>query len=149
MADALLWAFEHGVALGLIAFALAVPVALFGVVYLWLLQGARVIAAVWVWRRFLHWWRTGRTDSGGAAPSPIPPSGGAGGHSAEYVAFMGSSTWERQRGRVLRRDRGRCADCGGRAREVHHTFYASPVAATPDWALLSLCPGCHRRAHGR
>ena len=113
MADAILWAFDHGVAIGLIAFVLAIPVALAGVVYVWMLQGARVIAAVWVWRRFLHWWRTGRTDGAGAGPLTLPLSGGAGGYSAEYTAFMRSGAWAQQRERVLRRDGHRCQGCGG------------------------------------
>ena len=86
MADVLLWAFQHGVAIGVVALVLSVPLALAGVAYLWFLQGARIIAAAWVWRRFLHWWRTGRTDAGGAAPLTIP--GGAGGHSADGHAVL-------------------------------------------------------------
>jgi hypothetical protein len=33
--------------------------------------------------------------------------------------------------------------------EAHHTFYASPVAATPDWAIHTLCGRRHATAHGR
>ena len=85
MADALRWAFDHGVTIGVVALALSVPPALAGVLYLWTLNGARFIAAGWVWRCFLHWWRTGRTGGAGEAPVAIP-----GGHSPEYRAFMAS-----------------------------------------------------------
>jgi hypothetical protein len=124
---------------------LAVPVVfvlfLGSVAYLWFLQGARIIAAAWVWRRAWEWWR--------ARSGPFAPSGGAGGHSRDYDAFMASPAWKRQRARALRRDRGRCRDCGGRAVDVHHEFYSAPIAATPDWALTSVCEPCHNRRHGR
>jgi hypothetical protein len=32
---------------------------------------------------------------------------------------------------------------------AHHTYYATPIAATPDGAIQTLCLGCHRRARGR
>jgi hypothetical protein len=142
--DLALWAFQHGVLIGLIAFALAVPVALLGVVYMWTLNGARFIAAVWVWRRAWEWWRS--------RSGPRSPSGGAGGYgySHDYLAFMQSPAWRAQRGRVLRRDAHRCQQCGGRrGLEAHHLWYASPVADTPDWGIKTLCAGCHAGAHGR
>jgi hypothetical protein len=144
VADLLLWLFHHGVLIGVLAFALAIPVALLGVVYLWTLNGARFVAAVWVWRQAWRWWR-GRAGS-------LAPSGGAGGYgySADYVTFMQSPEWRQQRGRVLRRDGHRCQQCGGRrGLEAHHLWYASPVRDTPDWGIKTLCAGCHGRAHGR
>lgn len=132
----------HGdlfVTLALLAVPLVVVFFLASVVYLWFLQGARIIAAAWVWRRFFAWLRARSDHPGGA--------GGRGGHSREYVAFMQSPAWERQRARVLRRDRHRCRDCGRRATDVHHQWYASPLEDTPDYGLLSLCEGCHRQSH--
>jgi hypothetical protein len=146
VADLLLWALEHGITIGLVAFVLALPVALAGVAYLWFLQGARTIAAGWVWVQFFRWLRDRRSPGG----SPFGHPGGAGGHSREYVAFMASPEWRRQRERVLRRDRHRCTECGGRrGLEAHHLWYASPLRDTPDWALSTLCGGCHAEAHGR
>jgi hypothetical protein len=132
----------HGelvVTLALLALPLVFVFFLASVAYLWFLQGARIIAAAWVWRRFFRWLRT-RSDS---------PSGGRGGQSAEYIRFMQSPTWKHQRARVLRRDRRRCRDCGGRASDVHHEFYSDPIESTPDYALTSLCAPCHGRQHGR
>jgi hypothetical protein len=144
VADVLVWVFQHGVAIGIVALVLAVPVALAGVAYLWFLQGAKTIAAVWVWRRAWWWWRS--------RSSPFAPSGGAGGggYSPEYLAFMQSPAWRHQRDRVLRRDGQRCAQCGGRrGLEAHHLWYATPVVDTPDWGITTLCRHCHATAHGR
>jgi hypothetical protein len=143
--DFLLWALEHGVTIGLVAFVLAIPLALLGVAYVWFLQGAMTIAAGWVWVQFFRWLRDRRAPTG---RSPFGHPGGAGGYSREYLAFMASPEWRRQRERVLRRDSHRCQGCGGRrGLEAHHHWYASPIAATPDWALETLCAGCHAQAH--
>jgi hypothetical protein len=134
-----IWLLAHGgelLAVGLVAAVLGV---LAGSAYLWFLNGAKVIAAGWVWREFLRGVRSGSR----------PPSGGRGGQSAAYVAFMQSAAWKTQRRRVLQRDGRRCRDCGGRAVDVHHEFYAEPIAATPEWALTSVCEPCHDRRHGR
>jgi hypothetical protein len=136
---AFVWLFRHPEVVYPLALGICVLFVLLCVAYLWFLQGARIIAAAWVWRRFFRWLRT-RSDS---------PSGGRGGQSREYQAFMGSTTWRRQRARVLRRDRGRCRDCGGRAEDVHHETYWTPIESTPDYALTSLCAPCHGRQHGR
>jgi 5-methylcytosine-specific restriction endonuclease McrA len=82
------------------------------------------------WRSFTRWlrWGTRRTSS-------------------DYARFMASPAWASQRARVLRRDGSRCRACGGRGREVHHNWYAVPLAATPDAALTTLCEPCHRRVH--
>lgn len=68
--------------------------------------------------------------------------------SKDHQRFMQSPEWRAQRLRILRRDGYRCVDCRtARAREVHHNWYASPIAATPDTALTSLCEPCHRMRH--
>jgi hypothetical protein len=111
-------------------------------VLLFLQAGARWIVILYVWRRFFRWWR-GRSPSG--------HRGGAGGRSREYLDFMASDAWRRQRGRVLRRDRHRCQQGGGCWGElhVHHQWYGEPLAATPDWACVTLCERHHDEAHGR
>lgn len=52
---------------------------------------------------------------------------------------------------VLHRDHYTCADCGGRANEVHHKVELTPdnitddrIALNPD-NLMSLCGDCHKR----
>jgi hypothetical protein len=49
--------------------------------------------------------------------------------------------------RILRRDRRRCRDCGGRATDVHHLWYGRPLGSEPDGALVALCAWCHRQRH--
>jgi 5-methylcytosine-specific restriction endonuclease McrA len=67
---------------------------------------------------------------------------------SEYAAFMADPIWKAQRRRVLLRDHHSCVDChAARATEVHHNFYASPISATPDEGLASLCARCHIRRH--
>jgi hypothetical protein len=138
------WVWQHSLTLATVVLVLAVPLALLALAASFALGVARLIAAVWVWRRAWEWWR-GR-------PGPLAPSGGAGGsgYSSEYLAFMQSPAWRAQRGRVLRRDAHRCQQCGGRrGLEAHHLWYASPVADTPDWGIKTLCGRCHAGAHGR
>lgn len=58
--------------------------------------------------------------------------------------------WQRLSVRILRRDRYRCAFCGGLAVTVDHILPVSlAIAANPnDPALLrSLCGACHRERH--
>lgn len=151
MADAAaaftLWALQppHGLVVGLVVYALALVVVCFGWLYLWFMQGARTLAALWVWRQAWRWWR-----ARGRAPTGHRGVPGGREHSAEYRRFMQSLAWRRQRARVLRRDHHHCTACGGRrGLHAHHTFYASPIASTPDWGIETLCAGCHRDAHGR
>ena len=65
--------------------------------------------------------------------------------------FYNSNRWKMARRIVLRRDHYTCADCYGRAAEVHHIQELTPdninddsVALNPD-NLLSLCSECHRK----
>jgi hypothetical protein len=73
--------------------------------------------------------------------------GARGRTSKDYDRFFASPAWTVQRTRVYRRDGGRCRACGGKATEVHHRWYAVPIAATPDAALESLCEAHHLAAH--
>ncbi len=131
------WLLAHGAQLlvpGLVVCALLVVAA---VAYLWFMTGARVIAAGWVWSRFLD---------------GLPHRGGRGSRreqSPEYAAYMASPAWRRRRARVLRRAGRQCQACGTRpAVDVHHLTYAHLGAERP-WELLAVCPACHRRLHGR
>ena len=139
------WVLAHGDSLVPVAFVLMALLLVAMLALVWLQGGARLIAAVWVWRQAWRWWRSrGR--------SPADHRGGAGGpaYSSEYAVFMASPQWARQRARVLRRDGHRCTRCGGRGGlEAHHTFYATPIGATPDWAIVTLCAAHHAAAHGR
>ena len=79
----------------------------------------------------------------------------------EYAAFIRSAAWATQRIRVIARDRGRCT---ARREEVgdgfgyrcsamygltvHHLRYASPLSATPDSDLVTLCEFHHALIDG-
>jgi len=70
------------------------------------------------------------------------------------MAFYKSKVWRQQRRFALERDHYSCADCGGRAEEVHHIIELTPeniqdrtISLNPD-NLMSLCHDCHtRRTH--
>ena len=78
----------------------------------------------------------------------------------EYAAFIRSAAWATQRARVIARDEGRCCDverdlhshwarCPTRDRlTVHHLRYASPLSATPDSDLVTLCEFHHALIDG-
>lgn len=65
--------------------------------------------------------------------------------------FYISKEWRTLRKQILRRDLFTCADCGGRANEVHHIVELTPENIRNDhirigWDnLISLCGPCHKR----
>lgn len=66
-------------------------------------------------------------------------------------SFYASRAWKQCRQQVLRRDLFTCADCYGRAQEVHHKIELTPanindvsIALNPD-NLISLCHDCHTK----
>jgi hypothetical protein len=136
------WVLRHGDALVLPAFVLLLLVAGFFCVLAWLQGGARVIVAVWVWRRALAWWRT---------RSPAGRPGGAGGHgehSGFYRAVMGSGRWRRRRAAAIRRAGRRCQRCGARGPlDVHHLTYRRLGRERPG-DLVAVCERCHSALHG-
>lgn len=68
--------------------------------------------------------------------------------------FYTSKAWQRKRAHILRRDNYLCAECKryGKFRAavtVHHVkhFDEHPELALEDSNLISLCAGCHNKAH--
>lgn len=49
---------------------------------------------------------------------------------------------------VLERDRYRCRGCFVGAGELHHIQFRSQGGPDKASNLITLCPSCHRRAHG-
>ena len=132
------WWFAHGQAFLPAATALCLILALLIAAYLWFLQSARLLAAVWIWRRAWRWWRLRR-------------SGGAGGRAqtARYRAVMASGGWRRRRRRAIGRAGRRCQRCGApEPLDVHHLTYARLGRERPG-DLLAVCESCHRALHGR
>jgi len=65
-----------------------------------------------------------------------------------YAVYLQGDLWHAIRARVLRRDRGLCAACGGHATLVHHRSYEMLVLQGEDDApLIALCHPCHRAIH--
>jgi hypothetical protein len=130
------WLLAHGEQLLLPGLAAGVLLLVAVVAYLWFLQGARLIAAGWVWSRFLEGFR--HRGARGEAK-----------HSPEYDAYLSSAAWRRRRGRVLRQQGGRCAvpGCSAPAVDVHHAEgYARLGRERPD-ELLGVCERHHRQLH--
>jgi len=130
------WLLAHGAELLMPAVVICVFVAILGTAYLWFFQGARIIAAAWVWRRAGAWWRTGRTGSTRS-------------HSPEYEAVLQSPGWRRRRSEAIRAAGRRCQECGAAGPlDVHHLSYAHLGNERPD-ELLAVCEDCHGRLHRR
>jgi hypothetical protein len=141
------WVLAHGDALVPVAFVLMALLLAALLALAWLQGGARLLVAVWVWRRAWAWWR-GRRGASGGRPGG---AGGPRGHSEHYRRVMGSAGWRRRRRQVLRRQGGRCAvpGCTQRAVDVHHAAgYARLGRERPD-ELLGVCERHHRQLHGR
>lgn len=49
---------------------------------------------------------------------------------------------------VLSRDRYRCRGCLHDSGEIHHILFRSQGGQDTSGNLITLCPSCHRRAHG-
>ena len=133
------WLIAHGAELLPVALIVCVVVALLGAAYLWMLTGAKMIAAVWIWQRFLE----------GLAPSRHRGARGDGGHSLEYQAVMQSAGWRRRRSQALHAAGRRCQECGAAGPlDVHHLSYAHLGDERP-YELAVLCERCHDQLHGR
>lgn len=63
--------------------------------------------------------------------------------------YLKTKDWEKQRARVLERDRHTCQICGRKngAMNVHHICYEHPLESIDDCWLVTLCPACHKRVH--
>jgi hypothetical protein len=135
-ARATAWWLANGHAFLPAATAICFLLALVIAASLWFLQGARLIAAGWVWRRAWRWWRPRRPE-------------GPGGHSVAYRAVMASAGWRRRRARAVRRAGRRCQRCGARGPlDVHHLTYRTLGRERPG-DLLAVCERCHGVLHGR
>lgn len=131
------WVLHHGDEFLPLFWVLWTVIIVSALAYLYFLQGARVIAAAWGWRRAWRWWR--------ARSSGHP--GGTGGHSDRYEAVMQSAGWRRRRAQAIRRAGHRCQECGARGRlDVHHMTY-SHLGAERPWQLAALCKTCHQAVH--
>jgi 5-methylcytosine-specific restriction endonuclease McrA len=63
-------------------------------------------------------------------------------------SYLTSDNWKRKRAVVLKRDRYRCAFCGGRATQVHHKRYTRrSIGREPIEWLVSVCRTCHEHQH--
>ena len=147
--DMTTWALTSGGVLLLPGLVLCVIGVLALTGYLWFLQGARLLAAAWIWRQAWQWWRA----QGWPAWVATIHLGGRGGrrarHSALYERTMASAAWRRRRKAAIRRAGGRCQHCGREGPvNVHHTTYRDLGHERP-WQLQVLCQQCHALVHER
>jgi 5-methylcytosine-specific restriction endonuclease McrA len=64
-----------------------------------------------------------------------------------YDSYLASPEWRETRAKALKRDGGFCQGCLSRpATQVHHRTY-DHVGAELLFELISICDGCHERAH--
>jgi ATP-dependent DNA helicase RecQ len=57
-------------------------------------------------------------------------------------------SYESLRQQILRRDGWRCQSCGAMSNlEVHHREFRSHSGSDSEENLITLCSGCHARAH--
>ena len=57
-------------------------------------------------------------------------------------------SYESLRQLILRRDGWRCQSCGAMSNlEVHHREFRSHSGSDSEENLITLCSGCHARAH--
>jgi len=56
--------------------------------------------------------------------------------------------YKQLRQQILERDGWRCQHCGRREQlEVHHIRFRAQLGADNEANLITLCTGCHRKAH--
>ena len=57
-------------------------------------------------------------------------------------------SYESLRQQILRRDGWRCQSCGAMSNlELHHREFRSHSGSDSEENLITLCSGCHARAH--
>lgn len=69
-----------------------------------------------------------------------------------YPRYRRSRHWQQVRARVVKRDEGRCQECGASGNEVHHVRYTAAhrkrnFKNQPLENLVLLCGTCHRTRH--
>jgi 5-methylcytosine-specific restriction endonuclease McrA len=66
-----------------------------------------------------------------------------------YQEQLKDERWLRRRIEILKRDRFRCQQCDyfGDRVNVHHLRYTGMAWEAPDEDLITLCYGCHGKAH--
>jgi len=64
----------------------------------------------------------------------------------EYRRYLRSPQWKARCAAVLKRDKGCCRFCGGRATQVHHLTYAR-IFNESLYDLVAICENCHRALH--
>ena len=70
-------------------------------------------------------------------------------YKSQYMA----PEWIELRERIINRDNNRCKQCGkeNNTFHIHHLLYEADkkIWEVPDYYLVTLCPGCHKKEHSR
>jgi hypothetical protein len=65
-----------------------------------------------------------------------------------YNDYLQSELWSRIRSRVIRKSRGMCSMCEGRANQVHHTRYTKEnLSGANINHMIASCEDCHHLIH--
>ena len=68
--------------------------------------------------------------------------------SGSYADYLATSYWQRVRVLVMRRDAGKCRQCGNVADDVHHKTYRGWFKEKLS-DLEAICRQCHANEHGK
>ena len=67
-----------------------------------------------------------------------------------YSLKLTDQRWITLRNKILSRDNYKCRNCGSKQNlQVHHLKYTGEPWEAPENDLLTLCEGCHKKAHSK
>lgn len=64
-----------------------------------------------------------------------------------YREYIGSNQWQKVRRKKLKKEKGVCVVCSGKARQVHHWKYPTHWGCEKDREIDVVCGYCHRLIH--
>lgn len=66
---------------------------------------------------------------------------------ASYAEYLASPLWQAARAKAMRRAKGQCCCCGGRASQVHHSrYHKNDLLGKTTKYLHAICGTCHHAA---
>ena len=86
---------------------------------------------------------------------PVPNDIGIPLKNLSYGSYMSSDAWAKLRSEAIKRDEGKCLQCGTRSElnVHHHTYPGTPAQGNWDLDCLdnltTLCKSCHDEEHDR
>lgn len=65
-----------------------------------------------------------------------------------YEEYLLSPDWQKKREYTIKREKGLCQGCGGKAQAVHHLTYEN-IGNELYHELIAICNKCHRQIHAK